>query len=375
MLIITSLLILSFQLYGVCATQRMRGDKHLTLPADTGNQSSEYRVKSIKRLAEGTSPDLSFDGNRIAYNKKVNDCYEVFLMNVDGSNQRCLTCNNVPQKIRGKHKGKATFHPGGKYLLISSENEHGNHGLTTIPGIGDNHDFWMIDLENSVYTRLTNLPSNTALQYPRFSNDGKKLIWSQRFQKEKRAIFKKGKEFGYWKIMIADFVITSNNVKLENIKTFEPGGKGYYEPHGFSPDDNRIIFSAAIDPVKTQVNLDIYTFDLTTHILTNLTNSDDIHDEMALYSPDGRKIALMSGYFVGWWPEFGYKTDFYLMDSDGKNRVRLTNFNDPDSTSYLGHNSQITKLAWRQDGTQIVFGVYVHKVNEFHIYALNFEDH
>lgn len=342
------------------------------MPVDTGVQSNQCQIKSITKLADGTSPDLSFDGRLIAYNKKVNNNYEVFLMNADGSNQRCLTCNNIPQEIRGKHKGKAGFHPGGKYLLISSENEHGDHGLKTIPGIGDNHDFWVIDLENNIYSRLTTLPEDTALQYPRFSNDGKRLMWSQRYAKEKGAIFKKGREFGFWKIKIADFTVASEGPRLENIVELEPGGKGYYEPHGFSPDGKKIIFSAAIKD-KSQVNLDIYTFDLTNKTLVNLTNSDDIHDEMALYSPSGRKIALMSGLFIGWGLDFGYKTDLYLMDSDGSNRVRLTYFNDPKSPYYPGENSQIAKLAWSQDGTKIVFSLYIHKINTFHIYALNFK--
>lgn len=335
--------------------------------------SKAYRVKSITRLAEGTSPDLSCDGRLIAYNRKTNHCYEVFLMNADGGNPRCLTSSNAPKEIVGKHKGKATFHPGGRYLLIGSENEHGDHGLKTIPGIGDNHDLWMIHLETAAYTRLTALPEDTAIQYPRFSADGSKLAWSQRYEKEKRAVFKKGREFGYWKIIIADFTVTPAGPRLEILQALEPSGKGYYEPHGFSPDGRKIIFSGAMDPKKSQVNLDIYTYDLSSHVLTNLTRSDDIHDEMAIYSPDGKKIALMSGTFIGWRPEFGYRTDLFLMDADGGNRTQLTHFNDPANPSYLGHNSQITKLSWRQDGGRIVFGVYVHKAETYSIYALDFD--
>lgn len=334
--------------------------------------SNSYRVKSITRLADGTSPDLSFDGCLIAYDRKTNNSYEVFLMNADASNQRCITLANAPQEIVGKHKGKATFHPGGTFLLISSENEHGDHGLKTIPGIGDNHDFWTINLETGAYARLTTLSEDTSIQYPRFSADGSKLMWSQRYEKEKRALFKKGKEFGYWRIMIADFKVTPTEPKLDNLQSIEPGGKGYYEPHGFSQDGKRIIFSGAMDPKKSQAILDIYTYDLSSHVLTNLTKSDDIHDEMAILSPDEKKIALMSGTFIGWVPEFGYRTDLCLMDPDGSDLVRLTHFNDPTNPSFLGHNSQITKLSWRQDGRRIVFGVYLHKAEKYYIYALDF---
>jgi Tol biopolymer transport system component len=189
--------------------------------------SGSYKIKNITRLTDGTSPDLSFDGRLIAYNRKTNNCYEVFLMNADASNQRCITLTNAPQEIVGKHKGKATFHPGGKYLLISSENEHGDHGLKTIPGIGDNHDFWMIDLNTGTFTRITTLPEDTSIQYPRFSNDGSKLMWSQRYEKEKRAIFKKGKEFGYWKIMIADVKDMPTGPKLDNLQAIEQIGRAH----------------------------------------------------------------------------------------------------------------------------------------------------
>lgn len=105
--------------------------------------------------------------------------------------------------------------------------------------------------------------------------------------------------------MIADFVISSSGVKLENIKEIEPGGKGYYESHGFSKDREKIIFSAAIGKGKSQINLDIYTYDLISKELINLTNSEDIHDEMAIYSPSEKKIALMSGTFTGWFNDCG----------------------------------------------------------------------
>lgn len=336
--------------------------------------SGSYKVKNITRLTDGTSPDLSSDGRLIAYNRKTNNCYEVFLMDADANNQRCITLTNAPQEIVGKHKGKATFHPGNKYLLISSENEHGDHGLKTLPGIGDNHDFWTIDLGNAAYTRLTSLSAGTSIQYPRFSTDGSKLVWSQRYEKEKRALSKKGKEFGYWKIIIADFKDTPTGPKLDNLQAIEPAGKGYYEPHGFSPDGKKLIFSGATDPKKSQAILDIFTYDLASQLVTNLTKTDDIHDEMAIFSPDGKKIALMSGCFVGWVPEFGYRTDLCLMDSDGSNLIGLTHFNDPTNPAYLGHNSQITKLSWRQDGRRIVFGVYVHKAEKYYVYALDFDD-
>lgn len=346
--------------------------KDVPLLTDTGLQPNECRVRSITKMGNGTRPDWSWDSSLIAYDEKVDNAYEIFLMKADGSNKRCLTCTNSPQEIKGKHKGKVTFHPSSKYLLFSSENVYGKHGLVNIPGIGNDHDFWVIDLENGKYWRLTGLPKGTALQYPRFSSDGTKLLWSQRYEKEKWAIFRKGQEWGYWKMKLSDFSITSDGPNLTNIIDLEPGGKGYYEPHGFLPgDNNKIIMSAQAKPGKSAFYLDIYTYDLLSKKFINLVSTDDIHYEMALYSPNGHKISFMSGPFRGVLRL--YKTDLYLMDADGSNRTRLTYFNEPTHPDYAGAAVQIDKEAWSPDGSKIISAYYNHKTKESTLFMINFE--
>jgi Tol biopolymer transport system component len=324
-------------------------------------------------MVQGTSPDWSWDGQLIAYQDIVNGSYEVFIMNADGSDLHCLTCNSkAPQEFGGKHKGKATLYPNGTYLLFSVENEHGHHGLATIPGIGDNHDFWVTNLQDQTYWRLTRLPKGSAIQYPRFSSDGKKLLWSQRYEKERGSIFRKGREFGFWKIKLADFEITDDGPALSNILDLEPGGKGYYEPHGFSPDGKTIIFTAMIQPGESAFYGRVYTLDLVTKELTNLAQTDNIHYEMAVYSPSGRKISFMSGPFIGVL-RFGYRADLYLMDKDGSNRVRLTYFNEPEHPDYVGAACQIDKEAWSPDGSRIISAYYNHKTNKSRLFMITFE--
>lgn len=348
------------------------GDE-VPLLQDTGVQPSACRVKSVTKMTTGQAPDWSWDGRLIAYSDKIEGSNEVLVMNADGSNSRCLTCNDrIPQEFRGKHKGKATFYPNGRYLLFSVENEYGDHGIATIPGIGDNHDLWVTDLESGAYWRLTRLPEDSAIQYPRYSSDGRKLLWSQRYEKARGSIFQKGREFGFWAMKLADFSLTQDGPRLANIIDLEPGGKGYYEPHGFSPDGRQIILTAMIRPEKSAVYGEIYTLDLASNKLTNLARTDNIHYEMALYSPSGHKISFMSGPFIGV-VRFGYKADLYLMDADGSNRVRLTFFNESGHPDYVGAAVQIQKEAWSPDGSKIISAYFNHKTWENRLFMITFE--
>lgn len=348
----------------------IRGNE-VALARNTGSQPPECGVKDIKKIVEGTRPDWAPNGALIGYDKPVKDTSEVFLANPDGSNSRCITCGSeVPKEIRNKHKGKITFHPDMTHVLISAENEHGTHGFTSTPGVGDNHDFWMTDLTGSKFWRLTTLPKDTALQYPRFSPDGRKLLWSQRY--EKGRMMTKGSEFGRWHIKMADVVFGPQGPRLANIVELEPGGKGFYEPHGFSPDGKRIIFTAMLRPEKSQVYGEIYIYDLATKTLTNIAKADDLHFEQALFAPSGKRISFMSGPFIGLL-RMGYKSDIYLMDPDGGNRVRVTHFNEPGYPESTGADTLVDKDVWSPDGTRLAVGSYVHAKKEHGVYVVTFK--
>lgn len=349
--------------------------ENVPLPPNTGIQLSECNVKSITIIGSGSQPDWSEDGNLIAFTDEINGNYEVWIMNTDGSNRHCLTCNgNIPPEFINKNKGKPTFYPpDSRYLLFGVENEHGDHGLNTQPGIGENYDLWITDLETQEYWRLTNLPDDSALQYPCFSSDGTELLWSQRFEKEESAaIWNYGCEYGFWKLQLADFSLVQTTPKLGDIIGLEPAGTGYYEPHGFLPGDNtKIIISAQTNPEKSAFYCDIYTYDLTKQKLTELVSTDDIHYEMATYSPNGKKIAYMAGPFIGF-ARGPHKTDLYLMDADGQNRIRLTYFNQPGNQDYIGATCQIQKIAWSPDGTQLISAYYNHETKESTLFKIDF---
>jgi len=100
--------------------------KDIPLPSDSGKQPQECLVKNITKMGNGSQPDWSWDGKLITYIDQVAGSYEIFLMNADGSNRRCITCGgNVLSEFKDKHKGKPTFWPSdSRYLLFSVENEY-----------------------------------------------------------------------------------------------------------------------------------------------------------------------------------------------------------------------------------------------------------
>jgi Tol biopolymer transport system component len=174
-------------------------------------------------------------------------------------------------------------------------------------------------------------------------------------------------------MQLANFNFSPINPQLSDLVDLEPGGKGYYEPHGFLPgDNNKIIMTAQTKPEKSAFYLDIYTYDLVDQKLTNLVSTDDIHYEMALYSPNGQKISYMAGPFIGF-SRGPHKTDLYLMDADGRNRVRITYFNEPGNQDYVGATVQIQKESWSPDGSQMISAYYNHKTKESTLFMIDFK--
>ena len=106
--------------------------------------------------------------------------------------------------------------------------------------------------------------------------------------------------------------------------------------------------------------MDIYEFDLESGELVRLTTSDDEWDEHAHYSPDGNKIAWMSSteFDIDWSVvETGehfdpLMTELWIMDADGSHPQRLTYFNDPDHTDYLG-KTIVSDSSWSPDGKSL----------------------
>jgi len=287
--------------------------------------------------------------------------YDVFIMNPDGSGEITLTHNRpgCPQK----HNGNPAWHPSGKYIVFTAMNDDAGGQLAKkmgIPGTGINCNLWLMKSDGSKFWKLTNFPTGyknaKGVIHPQFSPDGKKLFWTERIGNNKNT------NWGEWALKTADFSLESGEPVLRNTRKYQPGSnRSFYESHGFSPDGRKVIFSGNLVKGQKESGLDIYEMDLQTGKIMRLTKSLNDWDEHAHYSPDGKKIAWMSGMGFNTvfhsikghaWKKY-IKTDLWIMDSDGKNQERITFFNQPGHSHYMGGRTVVSDSAWSPDSKKI----------------------
>jgi Tol biopolymer transport system component len=306
-------------------------------PAATG------LVTRITTLKEGGAR-LDWIDSKIAFDMLgPGDVFAVYVMRPDGSDVKCLTCNNPD--LPKRNVGQPAWHPSGRYLALQAEKAQHQRmlfGHAMEPGAGVMNDLWVLDTTTNRATPIRQVgdAAGQGTLHPHFSDDGTMLSWSEM---QAKAGLRKSQELGYWQLMVADFRTDGGKPHLENINSVTPGGPGFYENHGFSPDGSRLIFTSNFEAKRRVLN-DIYTMDLRSRKLSRLTT--DGYNEHAIFSPDGRSIAWISTTGN---PSGG--TDFWIMNSDGSNKRRLTYFNQKGHPEYVGQKVVVADISWRPDGT------------------------
>lgn len=331
-------------------------------------QPPACQVKKItvytNALKRGENPAYNPAGDSIVYQKLyLNGNWEIALSDTALNSTHCLTCDTslLPAEIRQhKHKGNAEYSPDGNYILFTSENQHGFHLPTNVPGAGVNHDIFLMTRDGQQFWKLTNQPGGHGILHPAFSHDGKKIFWSEMYQVPSWTP-PQGQEYGLWQLRYADFDTTGGTPHLSNIVSFMPRDTGWYESHSVSPDGSKLCFTSHFtDSTAFYGDITILdTSDIGTTNVINLTNSPLIHDEHGHFSPDGNKISYMSGPYIGGLTSF--ISDLYLMDNNGANPTRLTHFSQIGYPEYIQDTVVTADHYWSPDGTRI-FG-FIHFIN------------
>ena len=289
--------------------------------------SARGRIKSISLIRmNGGRVAWSPDGSSILIDRKNADgYYDVFLLSPDGSMEKCLT-SGLADTLGVGHIGQPAWHPSGKYIVFQAQKKYkqGRWGrdLAATPGFGRHSDLWLMELKTRLCHRLTNTKEGiSGVLHPHFSHDGSILSWTEMIEEP---AFLKG--YGKWLIKLANFRFHKGRPSLSKVRSYQPGSAGWYENHGLSRDNKRLLFTATFENSKA-FHSNVYTYEIATKRLKCLAKKK--WNEHALYSPSGMRIVWMSGM-----NNKRGGTDYWIMNTDGSDKVRLSDWNNPKLQSY-----------------------------------------
>ncbi len=251
------------------------------------------------------------------------------------------------------------WHPSGKWLFLAVERDE----YSAPPFLGWSRDYvegmlqsglwtnmYAVTLDGKRWHRLTDFRSNVpgvadGFTGPAFTKDGKTAVWSQIMDGNVFVY-----TFGRWELTQADVVVRNGVPSLANLRDITPAGMHWNEPGNFHPDGKSLLFTGST--ATDAQGMDIHILNIKTKELTNLTRSPTVWDEHGLFSPSGKKIIFMSAHPYRRDPNaskvLSIKTDFMLMDSNGKNLKQLTHFKTP---GYPEYGEGIAAIpAWSPDG-------------------------
>src|SRR5579871_384743 len=322
---------------------------------------ADVRVKSWRQLAAGAGRLAISSQNVITYDKvNANGLYDVWTMNLDGSNNTCLTCSAAAVQVLGAlNKGNPKWDPSGKFIVFQVQygTNLGADNVKDFPGSGYSNNLWIMDAAGQNFWPITKMtdPAGGVI-YPRFSWDGKTLAWGQRISPSPAA-------WGTWQLMTCSFAVSSSgpgcaSTPQSHVPEFQSPNQYYYEPHGFSTDNQSVFFMANIGAGGTPAYtgpgpMDIYGLNLATNQLTQLTSTPGQWNEFPTPIPGGNSLVYMSTVPDGAVPGH-FKGDFYMVNTDGTNRYRLTYFTDPNSPDFQSGGIVAADPEWNADGTELL---------------------
>ena len=374
-------MIFIFILIAVLSFFNCTGTLSATSSSPDKTQVKMPRVKSLEKIGEGSFPKWSPDGTLVAFTGQVTERnalqgirYEIFTMKPDGTDIKCLTCDKTALS-NTRWRGQPFWHPGGEYIVFTAESSkypRKGNGTTARPGLGRNHNVWIMTSDGEQFWQITDYPDNWGVIRPSFSHDGKMLFWNEEFSMEKYPEGKEndgrpgsywgwgsfkyrvGEELGAWRAKIAKISFKNNEPVISDIRHIDPpDGFTLIEGAGFIPSDKGFIYSYTDLKENKGRGLwgDIYISDLEGVLIKRLTDTPFVHDENPEFSPNGKYI--MWNCSNG---DPGEGEDLWLMEPDGKNKVRLTYFSKPGHENFDPDGRQITESTWSPDGKKIIFG-------------------
>jgi Tol biopolymer transport system component len=154
--------------------------------AFTSNRSGKYDIyvmkpdgSEVNRLTDDPSDDIhpsfSPDGSKIAFSSNRNGNYSLYVMSADGSNQTRLTYNPPDKTKHGIPLSGdycAVWSPDGSKIAFSSI----DNTINSDPM--EHTNIYVVNVDGSNVTRLTNSTGVVTDGFPSWSPDGSKIIFN-----------------------------------------------------------------------------------------------------------------------------------------------------------------------------------------------------
>jgi uncharacterized protein (TIGR03437 family) len=308
-----------------------------TLYSATILPAQDLRVTNTRQVVQsGGRVSWGAMNNLLAFDKaNGSGYYDIYTNNPDGSNTVCLTCgaSQFPYS-----KGNPEWHPSNNFLALEiqwSAPDFGVDASIYTPGAGVDNDLYIMDAAGKNYWPVTQ--NAKGILHPRFSHSGNQLLWVQRTFANN------------WNLMLADFAIVNGAPQVANVQALPPCQDNVFcETGGFSADDTTVFFTHSAAAGGATV-LDIYSYNLSSQVTTNLTNTVTRWNEFPTSFPGKNRILWMSGVFTSQ----GLETDYWSMNYDGSDKVQLTYYNDSTAPSWYLGSVSTAKFSWSPDGTQL----------------------
>ncbi len=339
--------------------------------AEQALQAQNIRVPNWGQLLD--------DGGRVAWSSKNIIAYDhqessgpqqgyfnVYTIDPNGGGSTCVTCSGSPGASALSNllnMGNPKWSPSGNFLVFQAQDGPSLGSIKAdfpgFPGEGANCDLWATDTMGHFW-RLTNQGGANGVGiggviYPAFSWDGTKLAWGQRLTPGHPP-----ENPGVWELAVATFSEKGGVPSLGTPSYYQPyqagGEPSYYEPHSFSIDNTTVFFMGDKETPGTNTYArNIYSFNLETHTLANLTNSLVNWNEYPLALPPAsgtNKLVYML------YPKSGSGnpncvSDLWLMNYDGSDNERLTFYNDPYSRDYVPQGVCLDTHQWNADASKL----------------------
>jgi dipeptidyl aminopeptidase/acylaminoacyl peptidase len=335
-----------------------KGGFNLNIKRDVENvkdaEKKPFSIETLYKLKSISSVKISPDNKKILFVltnyllKKGESNNDIYLMNIDGSNQKQMT----------NHKSadyNPVWHPGSKKFMFLSTRKEGVQ-------------IWEMNIDGGEPFQLTHL--STGISHPVYSHDGEKIAFSSNIFPKFGADDLKNKNlldkiknnpikahyathllFRHWNYYKDGrrnhiFVLNKKDNKIIDLTpgNFESPAFGE-NSYVFSPDSKELAFVSNRESPDAQswtTNKDIFIVPSNGGEIINITKSNKAYDGSPKYSPDGKFIAFRRQV------KPGYESD----------RFRLAIYNRKKGETLVlteGFDNWIYSYKWFKDSKSILY--------------------